>query len=365
MLRRLATYPVNADNVLSIGGGGIVFVAMIYTTIADVVHASERATLFLQLTAVFLGSEMLAGPLGGAMLLWSPWFPLLTSLGLILVGNLILTVFPETVHVHDGKKPGFRPGYSDDLDDDARDSGSSGHAGTRTAALRRGFRQARSGLAELWQFVVRNRRVASLVVALTFVILGRFVGELMLQYSTARYGWSWSHAAAVLTVRNAGCLVALLVVLPLGGRVLVRRFGLTASAKDLWLGRVSGVVLILGSLTIGAAAVGSMFVLGLVEFALGSGMSALVRSLLNSLVEEHHVGTVNSLVGFAEVVGMIIAGPLLAKSLSVGLQLGGAWIGLPFAVAALLFVVPTVILFTFRLPEGRRSSLTSVAGHHA
>jgi hypothetical protein len=62
---------------------------------------------------------------------------------------------------------------------------------------------------------------------------------------------------------------------------------------------------------------------------------------------------------------MIIAGPLLAKSLSVGLQLGGAWIGLPFAVAALLFVVPTVILFTFRLPEGRRSSLTSVAGHHA
>ena len=322
-----------------IGGGAAIVVAMLYTMLADVVPSNERATVFFQLTAVFLGSQMIAGPLGGAMLIWDPWIPLLVALAILIISNLMILAFPETVHVHDRKRPAVEQhGDGDDV--------------PRATKL---WRKASEGLAEVWDFVLGNKSVAFLMLSLVFVVLGRYVGELLLQYATDRYGWSWSAASMVLTIRNAGSLVTLLALLPVVSWLCVQRLGMESVAKDLWLARWSGVLHIVGSLTIAVAANGALFSVGLAWFALGSGMAAMIRSLLNALVEEHHVGTVNSLIGFMEMVGVTVAGPLLAKSLSVGLNLGGAWVGLPFLTAGLFFIVSTAILWIFKLPNGRRS----------
>ncbi|KAL2133861.1 hypothetical protein VTI74DRAFT_1533 [Chaetomium olivicolor] len=322
-----------------IGGGGPVVVAMFYTAIADVVPNGNRATVFFQLAAVFLASQMVAGPLGGAMLIGGPWTPLLVSLVILIIATFSILIFPETVHVHDRKAA--------EEERDAEDDG--------VPRLTKLWQKARTGLGEVWDFVLGNKSLAFLMVSLVFVILGRFVGEILLQYATDRYGWSWSFASMVLTIRNAGSLVTLLAVLPAASWLGVQRLGMTAVAKDLWISRWSGVVQIVGSLLIAAAVDGWLFSIGLVWLALGSGMSASIRSLLNTLVEEHHVGTVNSLVGFMEGLGMTIAGPLLAKSLSVGLNLGGGWIGLPFLTGAIFFTMSTAILWIFRMPNGRRS----------
>lgn len=326
----------------SFGGGGAIVVAMFYTAIADVVPTEGRSTAFFQLGAAFLGSQMVAGPLGGAMLIWNPWVPLLAALAVLVVTNLGIVAFPETVHVHDGSKA------AEAADPDS----SSSDADPNASWLTKLWRKAGPGLAEVWDFVLGNTQLAFLMLSLVFVILGRFVGELLLQYARARYDWSWSKGSMVLTIRNAGSLATLLALLPAAGAFCTRRMGMAGVEKDLWLARWSGVVHIVGSLIIAGAVNGELFSVGLAWFALGSGMSALIRSMLNALVEEHHVGTVNSLIGFMEMVGMTMAGPLLAESLKAGLYLGGAWIGLPFVVATLLFVVSTTILWTFRLPQG-------------
>ncbi|KAH6628217.1 major facilitator superfamily domain-containing protein [Chaetomium tenue] len=322
-----------------IGGGAAIIVAMLYTMVADVVPAHERTTVFFQLNAISLGSQMIASPLGGAMLIWDAWAPLLVALAIWVVTNLMVLAFPETVRVHDRKMPqGEDHGDHDDL--------------PRMTKL---WRKAREGVAEVWDFVLGNKSVSFLMLSLVFTFLGRYVGDLLLQYSTDRYGWSWSLASMVLTIRNAGSLVTLLVLLPAASWFCVRRLGMEDMAKDLRLARWSGLILVLACLIIAAAANGAIYSVGLVWFALGSGMAAMIRSLLNALVEEHHVGTVNSLISFMEMVGMTIAGPLLAKSLSVGLGLGGAWVGLPFFAAGWLFVIGTTILYIFRLPNERRS----------
>lgn len=88
-------------------------------------------------------------------------------------------------------------------------------------------------------------------------------------------------------------------------------------------------------------------------FAGGSGFTSVVRSLLNALVEEDHIGTLNTLIAFMDMVFMMIAGPTLAKALGLGIDLGGPWIGLPFLFVALLFTLSTVILWAFRLPGPR------------
>ncbi len=312
---------------------------MFYTAIADVVPVDGRSTAFFQLGAAFLGSQMVAGPLGGAMLIWNPWVPLLVALAILIVTNLGVVAFPETVHVHDRSKAAEAAEPESSEEDNV-------------SWVTKLWRKAGPGLAEVWDFVLGNTQLAFLMVSLVFVILGRFVGELLLQYARARYDWSWSKGSMVLTIRNAGSLATLLALLPAAGAFCTRRLGMTGVEKDLFLARWSGVLHIVGSLIIAFAVNGELFSVGLAWFALGSGMSALIRSMLNALVEEHHVGTVNSLIGFMEMVGMTMAGPLLAESLKAGLYLGGAWIGLPFVVATVLFILSTGILWTFRMPQG-------------
>ncbi|GAB1311559.1 hypothetical protein MFIFM68171_01769 [Madurella fahalii] len=323
-----------------VGGGGAVCVAMLYTLVADVVAVDERATVFLRLAAVFLAAQMVAGPLAGVMMVRDPWIPLIVALASLILANLAVLAVPETVHVHDRKQASS--------DQDGNGLGDGDPQGGKL------WRKARKGLAEVWEFVFANKNLAVLMLSLVFVILGRFVGELLLQYATDRYGWTWSRASMVLSIHGGGSLVTLLVVLPVARWLCLQRLGISGAAKDLWLARWSGIAHIVGSLIIAAAANGLFFSFGLVWFALGSGISSLVRSLLNALVEERHVGTVNTLVGLMEMVGLAVAGPLLAKSLSVGLNLGGPWIGLPFITAGLFFMISTTILWAFRLPNGRR-----------
>jgi hypothetical protein len=94
----------------------------------------------------------------------------------------------------------------------------------------------------------------------------------------------------------------------------------------------------------------------LVVFAAGGGMTALIRSLTNALVEEHHIGVLNSLIGFMEMAGLMVAGPILAKTLGLGFEWGGLWMGLPFMFSALLFAFSTAIVWTFRIPKLQRAA---------
>lgn len=315
----------------SIGGGAPIMVAMLYTVIADVVPVSERATVFLQLMAVYLTSQMIAGPLGGILMIRDPWVPLLGSLGVFFLTGLAIWALPETLHTHASK--------NGNLEEAARPS---------TVKL---GHKIRAGLGDLSEFILGNPSLCFLMFSLTFVILGRFVGEILLQYATKRYGWSWSDASIILTIRSAVSLLTMLVVMPIASRLCLQRLGMTGMAKDLWLARLSGIIAVIGCVIIAAAANGYLFSVGLVWFALGSAMTPLIRSLLNNMVEEHHIGTVNTLVGFMETAGLTIAGPLLAKSLGVGLNLGGPWIGLPFFTAGSFFTISCTILWTFRLPD--------------
>jgi hypothetical protein len=89
-------------------------------------------------------------------------------------------------------------------------------------------------------------------------------------------------------------------------------------------------------------------------FAGGGGLVSLVRSLANALVEEHHIGLLNTLIGFVEYAGLMVAGPVLSKALSVGFELGEPWIGLPYLCAAALFIISCIILWAIQPPRTHR-----------
>ena len=329
---------------LVVGGGTGVTLAMMYTYVADVVPVAGRATVFFQLNAVILIADLVASPVTAVLMARSPWLSLALSMVLLTLGLLVCLVLPETNGIHKKNRESAAA---------QRPPGAEGSA--KAGTLQRLLSHVRSSGLEARDFIVGNTRVFLLVQTLVFVVLGRWVQEMLLQYATRRYHWRWSQATFLLSIRSASNLVILLTVLPAISWWLVSRRGMSGMAKDLLLARVSGVLLVLGSLWIALATNGYWLAVGLVLFSSGGGINSLIRSLANALVEEHHVGILNTLVSIIDQIALMVGGPLLATTLSLGFEMGGVWVGLPFMCSALMFATSTLVVLVFRLPASPRA----------
>lgn len=145
-------------------------------------------------------------------------------------------------------------------------------------------------------------------------------------------------------------------LLPAVSTFCLRTLDMSPPAKDLWLARWSGVLLILADLTITFSCTPALYALGLVLLAGGCGLPPLIRSLLNAQVEPHHVGVLNTLLGFLDTLGVMIAAPIFSNALRKGIDLGGGWIGLPFAAGTCITVVATGFLWVYRIPKPLRET---------
>ncbi len=310
---------------------------MLYTCMADVVPVANRATVFFQCGAVYLIAALVASPLAAALMIRSPWLAYTVGTGLLILANLLSLLLPETNKLRQ-RSPKRRD--SNGVEDQVN----------KTGPIQQTLQHIRTSTREAWGFVRVNQRVTFLILTIVFVFMGKWVQEMLLQYATKRYNWKWSQATFLLTVGNASNLVVLMAVLPAISWVLISRLHMSGVAKDLVLARASSIILILGSLVIALAWNGYVLAFGLVVLSFGGGLNSLIRSLANALVEEHHVGILNTLIGLMDQLALVIAGPLLSMTLSAGFDMGGIWVGLPFFCSALMFCVATAVTFLFRMP---------------
>ncbi|KUI63980.1 hypothetical protein VM1G_10759 [Cytospora mali] len=335
-----------------LGGGIAVGVSMLYTMLADVVHVEELASVLFRFFATFMVGALIANPLGGFLLSKSPWVALITGNIFMAVNMAALYLLPETLIVrqwHDAKA-GKTASQSPPLSQ--QESGD--EDGPKKGRLRVAIDSAREQLLQVQEFIVSNRSVFVLMMPLIFQSLGKYIEELLLQYATKRYGWSWSKASYVHTLKSASFILMLTVILPAISTFCLSTLGMSPLAKDLWLARWSGVVLILADLVITFSYTPSLYAFGLVLLAGGCGLPPLLRSLLNALVEPHHVGILNTLLGILDTMGIMIAAPIFSQALRKGIDLGGGWIGLPFAAGTGITLVATVIMWAYRLPRSLR-----------
>lgn len=101
---------------------------------------------------------------------------------------------------------------------------------------------------------------------------------------------------------------------------------------------------------VSVAAAPGLFVISLIIASFGHSFSALARALLSAVVEPHTIATLNTTISLLDMVMGLVAGPAMGWLLSKGMELGGAWQGLPFMVVTGLTVIVTALLFAFKLP---------------
>jgi hypothetical protein len=73
-----------------------------------------------------------------------------------------------------------------------------------------------------------------------------------------------------------------------------------------------------------------------------------MQSLLTSIVERHQVARLYAAITIMKMIGGVATSPVLSTLLSWGYDAGGIWIGLPFFVCGIIYMVVAVPLCMIR-----------------
>ncbi|POR31342.1 Uncharacterized protein TPAR_08440 [Tolypocladium paradoxum] len=307
-----------------IGGGTLSSVA--FVMVADWLTPVIRTTAFSQIQSASLVSQFIFVPVGAVLMPLSPWIPMFLSSGIMIAGFLFAVVFvPETLPSA-GADSNIRH-------DDAAADASKGSAFSR-------IQEHLGRFSELGRWMARNAKVVLALSCFYPLNLGEQCGgPLLLQYTSKRLGWSLGQASYLLSLRAGVNLVVLAVLIPAISSILLRRLQVQEIVKDQFLAQASSLLLALGSGTIFLARSWPPLLCGQLLFSLGFAFAVPARSLVTSMVEQKHLGAVYTTIAVLTYAGVLTGRPLLARAFQWGLELGEAWMGMPFLIASGCFVL--------------------------
>jgi hypothetical protein len=322
-----------------IGGGPLVAIAIGLTMLTDIVPPEKRTTVFLYLTASVLVAEMIAPIMAARLMEKGDWLPLLLALVIQQIGICIAFFFPETLHLRDLPEP------KDGEDQSIELQPKGGHF-TLEAQLRN-FKVA-------YTFLKSDKMLGLVVFSFMANRLGRQAITLLVRYASKRYGWEIKKAAYLLSFRAATNLVAVAVFLPLLNWFLLKYLRLPSHWADLWLARGSIVLTTISFAIMGVAAYPALLVFGLLIYNLGTGYNAAMRSVAVHVVggqASPDVGKLMSTIAIVESIGAMIAGPVLSIMFQWGMDLGSAWLGLPFLGSVVVLIIMVVVTFAISVKD--------------
>jgi len=326
-----------------VGGGVAVSGMMFYAIGSDVTTDANRATMFLfGASAVFL-AELIAPSLTAFLMASSPWIPLVSGLGVIALGVIPALFISETLHL--------RPSAKDLTEEVAPESDSSRSIHSRKST---GFfsllkSQATDALKRIREStsVLHSLPVLLLLVPFITTPFGPQSTELSLRFISKRFSWNLAQTNLILSLRAVVNLILLLAILPGTSYYLTEHLHFSSKEKDLHLGRVSAILLVIGSLLVGWSPNIVLTISGLVVTTLGTGFVSLVRALITTLVDKEHVGRLYAAIAVVETTTALLAGPTVAGLYSLALKLKGWWIGLPFFGIATIYLMGGLAIWCF------------------
>ncbi|KAF5861515.1 hypothetical protein ETB97_012841 [Aspergillus alliaceus] len=315
------------------GGGPQIATSMAFTMVTDIFPVEKRSSIFFILAAAALLSEIVATPLSAFLMTWTPWLPYLLGLLFEIAGMSAATCVSET------RAPDLCENNADTSQFTAADTIKP--RGWWTCAW-----DVTRGSADTIRSIL-NMNMVCVALAFTLGGIGRQALQLIIQYASKCFSWSFSRASLVIALKGIVNLGILLIVLPKISNILVQR--MSPVGKDLRISQGSAWALTLGAALMAIAAHPVPFIFGTCVFACGWGFYSTLRTVATALVEPTHIGVLNTTLAVAQGIGSMVAGPIMASAFRRGLVLGNFWVGLPFMVAAALFFGASCLTHSIRV----------------
>ena len=325
-----------------------------------------------------MGADFLSTGVSSGLMSLDPWIPMMIGLGITMTGVLMTTLLPETLNAEKQKAPDdsnvvemvhLSPDDSEDeyerrknnrrrdrqhyhahSIDDIRDSPviSSAYSAREVLTfLSPLLRNCGSSIVP-YKFIVKNRQIVLLLTAFLVYRLSRGSSWFLVQYISTRHGWSIANANLLVSFKHALTVPLFLFLLPMLSSWILRY--MSPSQKDILLARCSIVSLMLG--TLGIALSPSIFLVipSLILQTCGAGFVFFTRSLITTLVKHDETARLYTVIEAIQAAGNVIASIALTNVFQLGVELGGAWIGLAWMTTSSLFFVVAIATFLFRLP---------------
>lgn len=323
----------------------------------------NRASIFFKFAIVTMGGELISNALGSWLMAMNSWIPMLLGFALAFVGMLFILTLPETMHASPtkAKQPEMstvemghlspdnnrNEAYKDNDSEDERAPFAEKTTAPRRSRLTTLYTRCRNYFAP-YAFIFRNKQILLLLAAFLVYRLSRGSSWFLVQYISTRYSWSLAQANFLMSLRSCLTIPLFLFILPGISKYVLRSF--RTSQKNLYLARASVLCLCLGTLGIGFSPNITSFILSMIVQASGAGFLFLTRALLTVLVKREETARLFTIMELLQSVGNVIASLSITKVFQIGLELGGAWIGLAWMMTSTAFALVGVSIWMFRLP---------------
>ncbi|KAI0811445.1 MFS general substrate transporter [Xylaria sp. FL0064] len=307
-----------------IGGGDPVLSSVAHVMITDTTERAERAQIFLCLHAANVGSGFF-GPAISAALMENGhvWTIGLLAITFAFFGAFVMGFIPETLHLSQSATPSSSM-LTQDRNLNPEDSVD---AATPNSSL----------LAPLRSVLASNRQALLLICIFAPQTAAReLFNSIGLLYSSFKFNIPYSRGNVLLSLFQGSQGLSALVLLPFITRVVVVPRGWSSWKRDRIYAVASIGAMSLGLLVIALAPVVPIEIMGLLLVSLGNCSNGLIMSLMGGAVRPNEVSAIYSAAVMVSIIVQSGTGPAFTALLVAGLELGWNWIGLPFAVMAIL-----------------------------
>ncbi|PWY87875.1 MFS general substrate transporter [Aspergillus sclerotioniger CBS 115572] len=310
-----------------IGGGSSVMSSMVFALVSSFASSHSRTRVFFYMAVSQMVADLLSPPLSSLLLSrYGPDIPYLMGTPLEMVGYLGIYILPNPDPPSDGN------------------SNESDKSEAQPPRARKATHPK-----EVFSYLLSPTGLLPLLLAFMVHKLSRQIEELIVQYTTVRFGWTVAQSGYLLSLSAAMHIILACAILPWTHRFLLTIYARNnAASADLLLAKGSVVFLAAGPLIMGLASHPGMLVLGLMLFIMGTGFRQSVQSYLTGAVPPENITLLYTSITVLDALGSLAAAPLLAYTLAAGIQAGGMAMGLPFLLAAGLYTVSGVGVWRVR-----------------
>ncbi|KAL4739265.1 major facilitator superfamily domain-containing protein [Aspergillus similis] len=351
------------------GGGPVVTIAVIFTMMADVTTEEERAVMFFRFGVASMAADFVSSAASSWLMTMNPWFPLILGWSIVIVGAFLALLLPETKNAVTPRTLEQSPEMELDPLSSTNEPKVSGSSEKFSASpvgdeedlgmpflnrpKRRSFFASLATLSRSYlspyAFIFRTKRVLLLLTAFLVYRLSRGSSWFLVQYISARYNWTIAQANLLISFKPALTIPLFLFIIPYVSKHVLR--GMNSNMKDLTLARASIIFLAVGTLGIGLSPSIAMLIPSLIVQTSGSGFAYLARSLITTLVKREETARLFTVIEVLQAVGNVIASLSITTVFQVGLDWGGAWVGLAWMMTSTAFCLVGVSIWAFELPS--------------
>jgi MFS family permease len=313
---------------LFVGGGDSVLSSVSYVMITDVTERPERAQIFLCLHAADVLSGFFGPALSAALMETGHlWTVLVLSGAASFFGAFVIpSLIPETLHLshHAAATNSQLCAAQDDADSESLASG--------------GGTKAHAGLLAPIRSVLTSNSQAVLLLCIYApqTAARELFNSVGLQYSNVKFDLSYGRGNVLLSLFQGAQGLLALVLLPFITRVVATPRGWPALVRDRFYAIVSIGATTAGLLVLAWAPMLIIEVVGLLVVSLGSCTNGLLMSLMGGAVRSDQVSAIYSAALMLNILVRSLAAPIFNGLLVEGMELGWNWLGLPFAVMAVV-----------------------------